>query len=625
MSDESSNVSAAPAFDAKNFLAQQSGEPGVYQMYDQGENILYVGKAKNLKKRLSSYFQKTNQSLKTRSLVEKICRIDVTVTHTETEALLLEQNLIKQQRPPYNILLRDDKSYPYIFVSTEDEYPRLAFHRGPKRKKGRYFGPFPSSSSVRESLSFLQKTFQVRQCEDSFFKNRSRPCLQHQIQRCTAPCVKAISTEEYAEDLRHTMMFLEGKEQKVSKELVTQMEEASAQLEFEKAARLRDQIASLRRIQEQQIIEDDHGDADVLAIAVEHNHICVQVVNVRQGRILASRSYFPSNKLGLETAEALAAFIPQYYLNAFERGIPSSIIINQSLGDEQSSIEEALCEVAGRKVQLSHKVRGPRAKWQQMASRTAQQNLSTRVASKQSVQKRLEELREVLGMDEVPERMECFDISHSSGEATVASCVVFDKEGPKKSDYRRFNIEGIQGGDDFAAMKQALTRRYTRIQEGEGKLPDILFIDGGKGQLTQAESVLEELQVQGVRLVAIAKGTTRKPGFETLIIVEESEDSEQRRVEKVLPSTSPALHWIQQIRDEAHRFAITGHKQRRDKKRNQSVLEGIPGVGPKKRKDLLQFFGGQQEIARAGVDDLMRVKGISRSLAQQIYDTYHPQ
>lgn len=591
-------------------------------MYGEQDVILYVGKAKHLKKRLSSYFQKNNPSTKTRSLVDKIERIDVTVTNTETEALLLEQNLIKQQRPPYNILFRDDKSYPYIYISSEDEYPRLAFHRGAKRKKGRYFGPFPNSTSVRESLSFLQKTFQLRQCDDSFFKNRSRPCLQHQIQRCTAPCVRLISPEDYAEDFRHSAMFLEGKEDGIVSELISQMESASENLDFEKAAKFRDQISHLRRIQEQQIIEDDNGYADILAIVIKQQQLCIQVVNVRHGRMLASRSYFPKNKLALDEAESLAAFIPQYYLNTTDREIPPSIIINTDLQDATDSLQTVLSNNTSHKVLLQHNVRSARAKWLTMAQRTAEQNLNTRLTSKQTLLQRLEKLQIELSLSELPERMECFDISHSSGEATVASCVVFDKDGARKSDYRRFNIEGVTGGDDFAAMKQALQRRYTRLQKGEGRLPDILFIDGGKGQLSQAENVLHDLQVQGVKLVAVAKGTTRKPGFETLIIVDEEEN---KRIEKVLPSTSPALHLIQQIRDEAHRFAITGHKQRRDKKRTQSILDGIAGVGPKKRKDLLQFFGGQPEVARAGVDDLMRVKGISRNLAQHIYDVYHPQ
>jgi len=619
----SPDVSKASLFDAKIFLAQQKNQPGVYQMFDEAGKILYVGKAKALKKRLSSYFGKV-VSGKTRSLVGKIFRVEVTVTKTETEALLLEQNLIKQQKPPYNILLRDDKSYPYIYISTEEPYPRIDFHRGPKRRKGRYFGPYPGSGSVRESLQFLQKTFRVRQCEDSFYRNRSRPCLQYQIQRCTAPCVGKITPEEYAVDVKHAIMFLEGSEDSVIQELADQMDVAAQQLAYEQAAKFRDQITHLRYIQEPQSIEEGIINVDVIAVAAKSASACVQVITVRHGRVLGSRSYFPAFRLDNSEEEILAAFLVQYYLADEKREIPREIISSHSLGSEAKVLQAVLEQTAGRKIQLSHSVRSQRAHWQQLAQRNAQQNLLSRLAAQQNNEQRFERLQEVLHLDAAPERVECFDISHSSGEATVASCVVFDVNGPVKSDYRRFNIENTKSSDDYAAMKQALTRRYSRAQNDESKLPDLLLVDGGKGQYTQAEEVLRELQINGVQLIGVAKGATRKAGFETLVMRDHTENGASGAwKELVLDSHDAALHLIQQIRDEAHRFAITGHKQRRDKKRKSSPLENIPGVGAKRRRELLRFFGGQQEIARAGVDELSRVPGINSHLAQVIYDAYH--
>lgn len=620
------------AFDSKRFLSLQNNMPGVYQMFDAAGKIIYVGKAKSLKKRLSSYFTK-NVGGKTRSLVEKIRRIEVTITQTETEALLLEQSLIKQQKPPYNILLRDDKSYPYIFISTEDQYPRIGFHRGPKRLKGRYFGPYPGSSSVRESLQFLQKTFRVRQCEDVFFRNRSRPCLQYQIQRCTAPCVGKVSEDDYAEDVKHAIMFLDGNEESVMQELADHMEAAAQNLAYEQAAKFRDQITHIRHIQEPQSIEEGIINVDIIAVASQAGSACVQVITVRHGRILGSRSYFPAYRLDNNEQEIISAFIAQYYLAYEGREIPREIVTNVFLGDEEKIILKALEQAATRKIQISHSVRSQRAKWQELALRTAKQNLLSRLATRQNSYQRFERLQEVLQLESLPERIECFDISHSSGEATVASCVVFDVNGPVKADYRRFNIESavaseaFNPGDDYAAMKQALLRRYTRIQSEEGlnsKFPDVLLIDGGKGQYTQAEEVLAELQISGIRIIAVAKGSTRKAGFETLITRASADNNLTGGwKEQVLDSQDASLHLIQQIRDEAHRFAITGHKQRRDKKRTSSVLENIPGIGAKRRRELLRFFGGQQEIARAGVDELSRVPGINSSLAQAIYDAYH--
>lgn len=601
-------------FDSKRFLPTVTRKPGVYQMFDASGGVLYVGKAKNLRNRLSSYFRATGLTAKTMALVEKIADIEVTVTRSETEALVLEQSLIKSQRPPYNVMLKDDKGYPYIFLSSNDTFPRIAFHRGAKRKKGDYFGPFPNASSVRDSLNFLQKTFRIRSCEDSVFANRSRPCLQYQIERCTAPCVDYISPEDYGADVRHAQMFLRGKSETIMRELAAEMEAASVALEFEKAARLRDQIGALRRLQADQVAESGAGDVDVLGVATEGGLCCVHILFIRQGRILGSRSYFPSEKLGLTAGELLSAFIPQFYLGA-QREMPREILVSESLEDSDV-IQQALSSHSGRDVAISHRLRGNRATWVEMSQQAATQNLQSRTASQQKLQGRFENLQEVLRLDELPERLECFDISHSSGEATVASCVVFDTGGPVKSDYRRFNIEGIAAGDDYAAMGQALKRRYTRLSSGEGRFPNILLIDGGKGQVAQAVEVLNDLGVSGVQIIGVAKGTTRKAGFETLHIVAENR-------EMVLNADSPALHLMQQVRDEAHRFAITGHRQRRDKKRRESPLEGIPGVGPARRRALLHHFGGLQELRKATANEIASVEGVSRKLAQDIYSALH--
>jgi excinuclease ABC subunit C len=604
-------------FDPKAFLKTLPGKPGVYRMLDAEGTVIYVGKASNLKKRVSSYFQKNISSPKTRVMVSRICNIEVTVTHTENEALLLENNLIKSLKPRYNVLFRDDKSYPYIYLS-EQTFPRLDFHRGAQRAKGRYFGPYPSSGAVRETLSLLQKLFSVRQCEDSFYSNRSRPCLQYQIKRCTAPCVGLVEPEQYHEDVRHTVMFLEGKSSEVIDDLVRRMEQAAGDLDYEQAARYRDQIASLRRVQEKQYISADSGDLDVIAAAVERGMGCVQVFTIRGGQNLGNRSYYPKVEAGpLETDEVttlLDSFLPQYYLRT-ARPVPSEILLSHAVS-ESGLLQQVLSEQSGHKVILSHRLRSQRARWVKMALQNARQALRSRLNSQSSLLQRFEALQEALNLDEMPKRLECFDISHTMGEATVASCVVFDTNGPLKADYRRFNIKDITPGDDYAAMYQALLRRYRRLKEGEGKLPDILLIDGGKGQVSQAEEVMTELQISGVVLLGIAKGPGRKPGLETLYL-------SGQKAEIILPADSRALHLIQHIRDEAHRFAITGHRQRRQRSRTTSPLEAIPGLGPKRRQRLLKQFGGLQEVARAGVEDLARVNGISSKLAQQIYDTFH--
>ncbi len=605
------------AFDPPTFLQSLTQRPGIYQMFDAQGDILYVGKAKNLKNRVSSYFRKSGLSPRISALVKRIAQIDVTVTETETEALILEHNLIKQYQPPYNILLRDDKSYPYIFLSDKDRWPRLSFHRGPKKAKGTYFGPFPSVHAVRDSMGFLQKTFKVRQCEDVFFKNRSRPCLQYQIKRCTAPCVDFVTPDDYAADVNLTRLYLDGKADKILQQLEGDMETAAMDLQFEKAAEHRDQISALRQVQAQQMIEKGSGTIDIVAGAVSNGQACVHMLYVRQGRILGSRSYYPKTPLAEEVSDLLEEFLPQLYLDGGGRpDLPKEILVNAQFEGAQV-LTDALSQRIGRNIEIRDNVRGFRAKWLELAQRTAEQNLAGKLASKQTLQQRFESLRDTLGLDSTPERLECFDISHSSGEAVVASCVVFDNNsGALKSDYRRFNIENITGGDDYAAMEQAIRRRYTRLMKGEGKLPDILLIDGGKGQIGVAKAVLSDLGVVGVMIIGVAKGTTRKPGMETLILADQNN-------KVVARPQQPALHLIQQIRDEAHRFAITGHKARRDKKRRISSLEGIPGVGPTRRRDLLKYFGGVGEVKKASVADLMKVANINKKVAEAIYSALY--
>ena len=608
-----------PDFDAAAFLKTLTSRPGVYRMLDDHGDVIYVGKARNLKRRVSSYFQRSDASPKTRAMVAQVRGIEVTLTRTEGEALLLENNLIKAIKPRYNVLLRDDKSYPYIHLS-DHPFPRLSFHRGKRRKKGRYFGPFPSAGAVRDSLSLLQKVFRIRNCENSYFRNRTRPCLQYQIDRCTAPCVNLVDERTYGEDVRHAVMFLEGKDSQVIEELAQQMEEAAGALDFESAARYRDQIAALRRVQESQYVSGDSGDLDVIAVVSDAGVTSIQLFPIRSGRSLGNKTFFPRNAEQAEPEEALGAFLSQYYLAASDGPggavIPPEIILNR-VPEGRDVLAEVLSEQAGHRVTLTSTVRGERARWLQMAVTNAEHALAGRLASRATLAQRFELLRDALGLDVTPARLECFDISHTMGEATVASCVVFDVNGPVKSDYRRFNIEGITPGDDYAAMHQALVRRFRRLKAGEGKLPDILLIDGGRGQVTQAERMLDELGVTGVMVLGVAKGPSRKPGLEHLVLSGGEGDI-------ILAPDSPALHLIQQVRDEAHRFAITGHRQRRAKARRTSKLEEIPGLGPKRRRQLLRQFGGLQEVMRAGVEELARVHGISRQLAERIYDVFHP-
>jgi len=607
---------ADSGFDHKNFLKHASNRPGVYRMLDEAGKVLYVGKAKNLKKRLSNYFRGTGLDNKTLALVSHIRDIEITITGSETEALLLEQNLIKEKRPPYNILLRDDKSYPYIFLSTEDEYPRLGFHRGAKKIKGRYFGPFPSAGAVRENLALLQKVFHVRQCEDAVYRNRTRPCLQYQIKRCSGPCVNFTTTQDYDEDVRHSVMFLEGKNDLIREELTRKMEALASELRFEEASRLRDQIKDLRIIQESQYVAGERGDVDVIAMAQDAGAVCVHLIFVRGGRMLGNKNYYPRFVLEKEPGDILRAFIAQYYLrDGHSQTTPREILCNFP-PEDAGELAEAITYLAGHNVSIKHNVRAHRLQWLNLAAINAGHGLMSKLNSKRSMQQRMQALQQALNLETPPMRLECFDISHSSGEATVASCVVFDSNGPLKADYRRFNIENITPGDDYAAMEQALTRRYTRLKKGEAKLPDILVIDGGLGQLGQAEKVLQELTIEDVQLLGIAKGISRKAGQETLILGHSHE-------EVALPAESPALHLLQHIRDEAHRFAITAHRQRRGKKRTASFLDEIPGIGPAKRRELIRYFGGQQEIRRASLQELQKVSGISKTLAQDIYDYIH--
>ncbi|MBA1279191.1 MULTISPECIES: excinuclease ABC subunit UvrC [Pseudomonadaceae] len=601
-------------FDSSAFLASCSGRPGVYRMFDADAKLLYVGKAKNLKKRLASYFRKTGQAPKTAALVAKIAQIETTITANETEALLLEQTLIKQWRPPYNILLRDDKSYPYVFLSSGD-FPRLSIHRGAKKEPGRYFGPYPSAGAIRESLSLLQKAFFVRQCEDSYYRNRTRPCLQYQIKRCKAPCVNLVDPEEYADDVRHSVMFLEGRSNALAEELSKNMEKAAMALDFERAAEIRDQIGILRRVQDQQSMEGGSGNVDIVAAVVSPGGACVHLISVRGGRVLGSKNFFPQVAIEESVSEVLQAFLEQYYLGSMERDLPSELIVN-TVHEDFDTLINAISELRDVELTISHRVRGTRARWQQLALTNAEQALGARLANRQHLAARFQALAEALDLEEPPTRLECFDISHSSGEATVASCVVFGPEGPLKSDYRRYNIEGVTAGDDYAAMHQALSRRFKKAVEGEGKLPDILLVDGGKGQLNMAREVLQELAVPELILLGVAKGVTRKPGLETLYLNDAAH-------EFTLPGDSPALHLIQQVRDEAHRFAITGHRARRGKARMTSTLEGVAGIGPKRRRELLKHFGGLQELSRASLDEIAKAPGISKKLAESIYAALH--
>lgn len=602
-----------PSFDPKDFLKTVPHKPGVYRMLGKDGKILYVGKAKDLKNRLSSYFRGTVANSRIFAMVKQICNVEIAITNTEAEALLLESNLIKRHSPRYNILLKDGKGYPYIYISSGQEYPRIQFYRGSRKQPGQYFGPYPSVGAVRQTLHLMKKLFKARQCEDSYFANRSRPCLEYQIKRCSGPCVGLVSQQEYAQSIRHAIQFLQGRTQEAIDELVQKMEAAAHVLNFEKAAEYRDLIESLRQISQQQYVSGGHGNVDVVALEVKSGIASVQVFTVRNGNNLGNRNFFPNlPDEEVNPAEILGSFLAQYYLN---HDVPGEILVSV-MPDEPDVLADMLTLKQGRKVVIRQPQRGERSKWVELAQRNAEQALQMQLLSKSGMQQRLFALQDVLGLAELPGRMECFDISHTMGEATVASCVVFDMNGPVKSEYRRYNIDGIQPGDDYAAMHQALTRRFRRAVGQDGKRPDILFIDGGRGQVAQALDVLRELQVTGVDVVGVAKGEGRKPGLETLII-------EQGRGRLALPEHSAALHLIQQIRDEAHRFAITGHRARRQKARTQSPLEQIEGLGAKRRQVLLKQFGGLKAIERASAEELAKVSGISSALAHRIYEFFN--
>ncbi|CAI1696387.1 MAG: excinuclease ABC subunit UvrC [Serratia proteamaculans] len=602
-------------FDAKAFLSTVTSQPGVYRMYDATGTVIYVGKAKDLKKRLASYFRQQVGSRKTETLVKNIAQIDVTVTHTETEALLLEHNYIKLYQPRYNVLLRDDKSYPLIFLSA-DSHPRLAVHRGAKHAKGEYFGPFPNSYAVRETLALLQKLFPIRQCENSVYRNRSRPCLQYQIGRCLGPCVAGlVSEDEYRQQVDYVRLFLSGKDQQVLHQLIERMENASKTLNFEEAARIRDQIQAVRRVTERQFVSGNSDDLDVIGVAFESGMACLHVLFIRQGKVLGSRSYFPKVPGGTEMSEVVQTFVGQFYLQGSQmRTLPAEILLDFTL-PEKDLLAESLSELAGRKIQIQSKPRGDRARYLKLARTNAATALTTKLSQQSTIHQRLAELTKVLNLSEI-NRMECFDISHTMGEQTVASCVVFDANGPLRSEYRRYNITGITPGDDYAAMAQVLKRRYGKALE-EKKIPDVIFIDGGKGQLGMAIDVFNSLNVSWDKnkplLIGIAKGADRKAGLETLFFVPEGEGI-------ALPSDSPALHLIQHIRDDSHNHAITGHRQRRAKVRNTSALELIDGVGPKRRQVLLKYMGGLQPLLNASVEEIAKVPGISQALAEKIYN-----
>lgn len=608
---------ANSSFNPTTFLKTLPNLPGIYQMYDAEQKLIYVGKALNLKKRVSSYFAKTQDHPKTLSLVSQIADIQVIVTETDAEALLLENNLIKKFKPRYNILFRDDKSYPYIFIGQEHAFPRVDFFRGAKTKKGHYYGPYPNSYAVRESIQFIQKLFKIRNCSDHFFQNRSRPCLQFQINRCNAPCVGRITQAEYQHQIDRARLFLEGKNQDLLQDLIRDMEQYSQKMQYEKAAEVRDLIANLRQVLEQQRVMGANEEVDVIALAIQDRLIAISVLFFRQGRLIGSQAYFPqSGEDGSSAEEVLTSFISQRYLNQNQDCyVPKEIYVSSPLS-EQSWLEQLLSQSSQHSVKLKCPQRGEARRWLDIASQNAQTELKRRYQQQDFYIERFKQLETALDLENV-QRIECYDISHSSGEATTASCVVFNRHGAYKQGYRRYKINGIQAGDDYAAMKQVLKRRFRQgIQSSH--IPDILLIDGGKGQVTMAIEALAEVELAHVYILGIAKGTTRKAGMETLIVAQENR-------ELVLPEDSPALHLLQQVRDEAHRFAITGHRKQRDSKRRISILESIEGIGRKRRLDLLNHFGGLESIKNASVEQIASVPGVSYSLAQKIYEFFHAQ
>jgi excinuclease ABC subunit C len=599
-------------FDGKAFASRLPTRPGVYLMRDDTDLVLYVGKALNLRKRVGSYFDARPKIDRIMRMVARIRSIEISLTRTEGEALLLENEWIKSHKPRYNILLRDDKSYPWIVIGSEHEFPRIAFHRGSRDRKKQYFGPFPSASSVRESINLIQKLFRLRNCEDSYYSHRKRPCLQYQIRRCTAPCVGFVSHQEYAEQVNDAALFLQGKNHRVIERLIQRMEQAASLTEYEAAAVYRDQINTLKQLHAQQFVSGGNGNIDFIAVAQEKGKCCVQVVSFRSGRNLGQRSYFPSQADQHEAAEILDAFLGQYYQ---DRIPPAELVLSHAV-ENQGVLAEAFSLAAQRKVGLQPHPRGDRRKMLQMAVQNARQSLGMRLASQANMSRQIEAIQQLLGLEEAPSSIECIDISHTAGNQTVGACVVFDASGPVKSRYRRYNLKDITPGDDYAAMRQVLSRRYSRIQKEEGIVPDLVLIDGGKGQLSQAIDVMTELGLSGVCLVGIAKGPSRRPGYEEWV--------RPAPEANLHPGpASPASHLAQQVRDEAHRFAITGHRGRRNKATTRSRLEDIAGVGPKRRRQLLNHFGGLQGVISAGIEDLTSVPGINHLLATQIYKALH--
>jgi excinuclease ABC subunit C len=600
----------APVFDGKGFVRSLSNAPGVYRMFAADGGALYVGKAGALRKRVASYFSATPKNSRTMVMLSQVARMEVVVTRSEAEALLLENQLIKSTHPRYNVLLRDDKSYPYVLL-TQESWPRLAMHRGARGAPGRYFGPYPGVGAVRETLSLMHRLFRLRSCEDSVFRNRSRPCLQYQIGRCSAPCVGLVPAHDYNESVRRVCLFLDGRSDELTDELDQAMAASSERLDFEEAARIRDLIGSIRKLQARQYVDGRAADLDVLACAMQGTSACVLLLAFRDGRNLGTRAFFPKTNGVDNPAEVLSAFVSQYYA---EQPAPGEIVLDRDI-DDRELLQQAFSTAAGKRIVLKCSVRGERAGYLDLAQRNAELSLATQLGSHASQQARLESLREMLGLATLPTRIECFDISHTMGEATVASCVVFDGNGPVRGQYRRYNIAGIEPGDDYAAMHQALDRRFRRAVEEQGVLPDVLLIDGGAGQVTQAREVLADLGIDGIALVGVAKGVARRPGHETLLLPDGRE---------IQPGPeSPGLQFVQQVRDEAHRFAITGHRGRRQKLRNTSRLEDIPGIGPRRRANLLRHFGGLGGLKAAGAEEIARVEGINAALAERIYASLH--
>jgi len=600
-------------FDSQSFLKTVTHRPGVYQMVNRSGDTIYVGKASNLKKRVSSYFQKDPGSVKTRVMVGQIANVELTVTNNEIEALLLENNLIKEKRPRYNILLRDDKSYPFVHITTDQDFPRVSYRRGGKRTSGKTIGPYPHAGAVKRSLKYIQKLFKVRQCEDSYFKNRSRPCLQHQINRCSAPCVGLIDKADYRRDVEMTIKVLEGRTAEVIEGLAVEMDRASEKLDFESAAKVRDQIKNLKAVNQSQYVDNGRGNIDVVACYQSGGKSCVQVFFVRNGVSLGNKAFFPSTPAESTPQEVVNGFVSQFYL---QHEVPERIVTQYPI-ESVELVAQALEIRTGKQVEFVHNVRGEQRRWLDSAYENGKVALDARLASRSGMAERQDHLRQLLGLDEIPNRIECFDISHLSGEATIASCVVFGVEGAVKAEYRRFKISDITPGDDYAAMKQALTRRYTRLLKEQQRIPEVLLIDGGKGQVSTAQAVIDELQLNDdLQIVGVAKGPERRAGEESLIM-------SRSGAELQVNHDSPALHLVQQIRDEAHRYAVAGHRASRAKIRRKSVLEDISGLGPKRRRALLTHFGGLQGLQRASEEDIASVPGINTKLARVVYEFFH--